>query len=434
MYLKGSRLSMNRKRRRGNPLLIGFLLLMIGLLAYANIFVVPKIPPPFVPTPTTTRSPESYQQEAEQLSADGKFLAAIDAYQAAINVNPTNIQNYLRIARLQIQTRDYERAQINCENAILLDNQIADAYALLGWAKAFQKDYLAGEQDVKRAIELDPNSALAHSIYAHVLGLRLEAGLTDMNTQDQAIEQSRMAIALNPNLLEAHWARGYILELTANYAEAAAEFEQAIAINPNISNLHMALGRNYFTLARDDEAIFEFSRALALDPTDPTPNYFISRVWANGGEFAKAAQYAEAAVRLDPADPYLQAQLGTMYFRQGLYNQSLPFLELAVIGGVDPSGVSVPPIPLAYGNSSIEIYSRYGIAMARINRCTEANALAQAMLESIADDANGVYNANEILKICQENLTNPPTPTPAPTTTPITGPTSTPEPSATPQS
>ncbi len=424
---------MKKKRRKGNPWLIGFLLVVIGLLVYANIFIVPTIPPPFVPTPTITRSPESYQQEAEQLSAEGKFLAAIDAYQAAINTNPTNIQNYLRIARLQIQTRDYDRAQVNCENAILLDNQVSEAYALLGWAKAFQQEYLAGEQDVKRAIELDPNSALAHAIYAYVLGLRVEAGLTDMNTQDQAIEQSRMAIALNPNLLEAHWARAYILELTANYEEAANEYETAIAINPNVSNLHMALGRIYFTLARDNDAIFEFSRALALNPTDPDPNYYISRVWANGGEFAKAAQYAEAAVRLDPADPRLQAQLGTMYFRQGLYNQSLAFLALAVVGGQDPDGVAVTPIPLAYNNSSIEYYSRYGIALARVNRCTEANALATVMLETIADDADGVFNANEIIRICQENLTNPPTATLPPTATPVTGPTSTPEPSPTPQ-
>jgi tetratricopeptide (TPR) repeat protein len=322
---------------------------------------------------------------------------------------------------------------VNCENAILLDNQVSEAYALLGWAKAFQQNYLAGEQDVKRAIELDPNSSLAHAIYAYILGLRVEAGLTDLTTQDQAIEQSRMAIALNPNLLEAHWARGYVLELTANYEEAAAEFEAAIAINPNISNLHMALGRNYFTLARDNDAIFEFSRALALDPTDPTPNYYISRVWSNGGEFAKAAQYAEAAVRLDPSDPILQAQLGTMYFRQGLYNQSLPFLALAVVGGQDKNGVSVIPIPLAYDNSSIELYSRYGIALARVNRCAEANALATVMLDTIADDADGVFNANEIIKICQENLSNPPTATLPPTATPVTGPTSTPEPTATPQ-
>lgn len=423
---------MRNKRRKGNPWLIGSLLVVIGLLVYANAFIVPTIPPLFVPTPTITRAPESYQQEAEQLSAEGKFLAAIDAYQAAINTNPTNIQNYLRIARLQIQTRDYFQAQINCENAILLDNQVSEAYALLGWSKAFQRDYLAGEQDVKRAIELDPNSSLAHSIYAYILGLRVEAGLVDMSTQDMAIEQSRMAIALNPNLLEAHWARGYILELTANYQEAAIEFETAISINPNISNLHMALGRTYFTLERDDDAIFEFSRGLALDPTDPDPNLYISRVWAKGGEFAKAAQYAEAAVRLDPTDPTLHAQLGTMFYRQGLYNQALPSLGLAAVGGEYESGVTVQPIPLAYDNGSIEIYSRYGIALARVNRCAEANALATVMLEGIADDADGVYNANEILRICQENLNNPPTATLPPTATPVTGPTSTPEPSATP--
>ncbi|MEJ1731363.1 hypothetical protein SMA90_34075, partial [Escherichia coli] len=85
-------------------------------------------------------------------------------------------------------------------------------YALLGWAKGFQQEYLAGEVDAQKAIELNLNSGLAHAAYAYVLALRVEAGLDELDTMDKAIEESRTAIALAPNLLEAHWARGYVLE------------------------------------------------------------------------------------------------------------------------------------------------------------------------------------------------------------------------------
>ncbi|NLW72869.1 MAG: tetratricopeptide repeat protein, partial [Chloroflexi bacterium] len=154
MYLKGSKLSLKKKRRKPNVGLILFLVAGIGLLLYLNIVVVPVMNPLFVPTPTPTRDPLSYIEEADQLAAEGKYLQAVEVYQGAINANPQNIQNYLKIARLQIYTNQLEQAQVNAQNAILLDNTVSNAFALLGWAKGFQRDYLAGEVDAQKAIEL----------------------------------------------------------------------------------------------------------------------------------------------------------------------------------------------------------------------------------------------------------------------------------------
>ncbi|MGI6250661.1 MAG: tetratricopeptide repeat protein [Anaerolineaceae bacterium] len=423
---------MKKKRRRGNPLMILLMLLAIGGLIYINLYVVPDMEPPFVPTPTATRPPESYLEEADALALEGKFLGAIEAYQAAINADPKNVETYLKIARLQIYNNMLPQAKVNSQNAILLNNQIADAYALLGWVNGFQKDYMEGEKNALKAIEIDPNSSLGHAIYAFLLGLRIEADLRDLDTMDKAIEESRTAVALNPSLLEAHWARGYILELTSNYEEAVAEYEKALAINPNVSDLHMAMGRNLFTLRRNQEAIFEFSKAFALNPSNADANRYISLVWQNEGEYAKAVQYADEAVKIRPTDPYLHANLGTMYFRQALYNQAIPPLQLAVRGGKTEDEDIVEPIPLDYRNGSIAIFTRYGVSLARVNRCTEAGEVANEMLSGVPDDAIAVDNANEILRICQENLSNPPTATPAPTPTYQSGPTSTPQPTSQP--
>lgn len=432
MYLKGSSLSLSKKRRRGKPGLLIFLVLAIGALVYVNMVVVPNVNPPFVPTPTLTRDPGSYVTEADALNAEGKYIQAVGVYQGAINANPQDISNYLKIARLQIYTDQLAQAEVNAQNAILLDNTNSDAYALLGWAKGFQKRYLEGETDIRQAIQLNPNSGLAHAVYAYILALRVEAGVDELNTMDTAIEESRTAVSLEPNLMEAHWARGYVLEITSNYSEAVTELERAVALNSNIARVHMALGRNLIYVEELDRAVFEFTKAYSLNPTDPTPNYFISTVYGMLGEWEKGIQYGELAVRDDPSDATLQANLGTLYYRKGEYNRAIEYLQLAIQGGATSEGVPVAGIPLSYDQSVIQWYSRYGLSLARINRCNDAVAIANAMLQTVADDDNGVFNANEIIKVCEENLLNPPTATPTLTPTVPTGPTETPVPTDTP--
>ena len=419
---------MSKKRRKVNPWLMIFLLISIGGLVYLNMVVVPMMDPPFVPTATPTRDPLSFIQEADALSAEGKYLQAIEAYQGAINVDPHNITNYLKISRLQIYTDQLVLAQVNAQNAILLDNSVSEAYALSGWAKGFQKDYLNGETDARRAIELDQNSGFAHAVLAYILALRVEAGLEELDTMDLAIEESRTALALEPNLLEAHWARGYVLEITSNYEDAVAELDTAIAVNSNVARVHLALGRNLINTGDLDRSVFEFTKAYSLNPTDSTPNLFISRVYGMLGEWDKGIQYGSLALRDDPQDPQLYSNLGTLYFRKGQYNQALPYLETAVRGGTAEDGQVVEGIPLSYASGVIELYSRYGLALARINRCNEAVSVANALLQNVADNADGVYNADQIIQICEENLLNPPTATPAPSPTVVTGPTATPEP------
>jgi len=427
MYLRGSNLSLRKKRRRGNPFLIILLTAGIAFLVYFNVVVAPDINPPFVPTPTETRDPVSFEIEADALAVEGKFLSAIETYQAAINANPKNIDNYLKIARLQIYSGDYAQAQVNAENAILLNKSSADAFALLGWAKGLQQQYLEGERDAQTAIQLDPNNAIGHAIYAYLLALRVELGANELNTVDLAIEESRTALALDANLLEARWARGYVLEITSNYSEAVEQYEVAVQLNANIAQLHLALGRNYMTLGKYDEAVFEFTKAYSLNPTDPLPNYFISRVYGSLGEWAKAIQYGEQALKDGPTEAYLYANVGTMYYRSGSYNQAVLYLEKAVRGGTTESGAVIQGLPLDYSTFVIETYSRYGLSLARINRCSEAVAVANGMLQTVPDDPDGVFNANEMIRICQENLINPPTATPAPTATPVTGPSPTPQ-------
>lgn len=403
---------MNKRRRRSNPWLIAILLVAIGFIVYVNLYVIPTIPPPFVPTPTPTRNPQSFAQEAETYMAEGRIGLAMESYTAAIKADPQEITNYLTLAQLQIYGDEFEAARVNAENALLLDKSQPRAYGLLAWTKGFMGEYLEAEADIKAGLAIDPYDAYIHAVYAYILALRVANNLGEIGTVDLAIEESRMALEMDPDLLESRWARGYVLEITSNYEEAIQQLESAVEINDSIASLHLALGRNYLAVEEYDQAVFEFTKAYSLNPTKSEPNWYISRVYARIGEFAKAVQYAEQAVSDDPTNPHMHGNLGSMYFRDLQYNRAIDSLELAVRGGVTAEGEVVEGLPLDYSMTIMEYYSRYGLALARVNRCNEAVQVAQAMLQTVPDDETAVFNAEEMIRICQEFQVNPPTPTP----------------------
>ncbi len=200
------------------------------------------------------------------------------------------------------------------------------------WALDFQGNTLEAEASIKRALELDPNNAVAHAYYAEIL---VDEG---SETIPKAIDESKTAQALAPDTLITHRARGYVLEATANYEDAVREYQAAIGINKNIPDLHLQLGINYSALGIYDQAVTEFSNANALNPSDPMPDYLTSRTYSTIGEFQKAMQYAETAMKDDPTNPRYHGNLGVMYYHNALFADAVKELSLAVKGGTTDDG------------------------------------------------------------------------------------------------
>ncbi len=233
-----------------------------------------------------------------------------------------------------------------------------------GWALSFQGEDLQAEAAAKKALELDPNNALAHAYYAEIL-LNKE----DFGDLDKAIEHSKTARELDPSLLETHRARGLVLLNTQNIDEAIDELKAAIAINDKIANLHLNLGYAYRVRGDNDLAVEELLTAFALNPSSPEAPTEISLAYANEGQFGKAAQYAEQSVKVDPANARLHGNLGVMYYRNQELDKAINEL------------------------------------------CTEAVPVFQALLSGVPDYELAVENAQAGIALCQESLGTPaPTP------------------------
>ncbi len=413
MYLRGSKWSMRHRKRRPNPFRIAVLVILVGAAIYINQIVVPTTQPLFVPTPTVTRSPQSYVADAQALYDSGKLTQAVENYKQAIRVDPKNVSIYQALSRLQIYTNDYEGALESAENALLLSPNNSMAYAYRGWAQFFLGNYPDSEASLTRAIELDEKNALAHAFYAELIATQeSESGNATGNMQ-KAIDEAGLARDLGPDLLETHRIRGIIQALIGNPEGAVEEFRAAIEINKNIADLHLRLGVIFRGMDPPDydNAIAEFNKAIPLNPTDPMPNIYLTRTYLQMGQYAKAAQYGMVAITNGPTDPYNYGNLGSVYYKMGDYPKAIENLRLAIRGGKGLKEAEVEGIPLSHDQRVLEFYNRYGLALARANQCGEAAQVAAALIQNIGDDEDTVYNANEMLKICQENVTGTATPT-----------------------
>lgn len=419
MDLRGSQWNMRKKRRRSNPLLVIFLLLLVAGAIYVNQVIVPDIPPLFIPTPTPTRDPESYITEAEGLFNQGKLSQAIASYELAVQARPNDPSVYVALARAQMFAGKYADAQKNAENAILLNQNNSMAHALRGWALYFQDDFLGAEGALQKALEIDPNNAMAHAYYAELIADQYTRGVAALDAVDKMSAESNTALALAPNSLEAHRARGYVLFVTGNYEESVREYKQALSINDNIADVHLLLGLVYRAMVLYPDAIDSFSRAYALNPSNPLPNLYISRILATNGEFAKAIQYAQQVVNDAPANALYRGNLGVMYYYNDQFSDASGQLSLLVNGGKTEDGKQdITPVPLTNDPRIAEYYYTYGLSLVKQNRCSEAVPVMQMILTKDQGDETAVFNAQEGLRLCSESIGNTPTPGSTPESTP----------------
>jgi TolB-like protein len=122
----------------------------------------------------------------------------------------------------------------------------------------------------KHAVVLDPGFAAGYAELAHAYGLRiLWFAPRDRDALEEGLVAAEKALRLDPVLAEGHYARGWLLATPASHwanEQAIQELRRAIALNPNLADAHDWLGVVYWHIGILDKALEEFRKVLALDP------------------------------------------------------------------------------------------------------------------------------------------------------------------------
>lgn len=226
-------------------------------------------------------------------------------------------------------------------------------------------------QSFERAIAVDPENARAYAGIADCnafLRLYFGAGEDTIRAADAA---SRHALAIDPDLAEAHVSRGLALYLSEDAPAAERELSRAIELDPRLYEAHYIAGRVAFSQGRIAEAARHFRDACVLVPESFDSFYLLdmcyrrlgdaprahaarlscaeavqkrlrqhpddTRAWTMGaavsaelGEPYRATQWVKQALAIDRDEPIIAYNAACVYVTLGRHDEAIACLQDSV--------------------------------------------------------------------------------------------------------
>lgn len=236
--------------------------------------------------------------------------------------------------------------------------------------RARRKSLRYARQMFERAVAVDPGYARAHAALAEAIAvecLYYPSAISDIAEAERA---SLRALELEPELAEAHMARGAVLFLLHRYEESARELDEATRLDPRLfdawyfkARMHFQTGRleeaaelfrranevredysaAFFrgqaleALDRDEEAVAAYACALEvverhmdLNPDDPRAATMRAVALGRVGRMGEGLAWAGRAVEIDPEDAGVRYNVACFYALSGERDRALDALEGAV--------------------------------------------------------------------------------------------------------
>jgi TolB-like protein/tetratricopeptide (TPR) repeat protein len=182
------------------------------------------------------------------------------------------------------------------------------------------------------AIRLDPNFSLAFAGRSIALNNYASfataiTGQMRRDARDKAQADARQAIALTPELAEAHLALSTLFETSLDFGQEAKEFERALALAPG--NAHVL--RNYGSFAVNmgwtDAGLAALRRALALDPLNHDVSVKLGDALANLRRFDEAIAVYRELLKIDPQNSGAYNAIGANYYMLGDFQSALSWCK-----------------------------------------------------------------------------------------------------------
>jgi eukaryotic-like serine/threonine-protein kinase len=287
--------------------------------------------------------PATGNAEAHQLYLRGRYYwnkwteagirKGIEYYQQAIDRDPNYALAYAGLADaysslgsfgigVLVPREAMPKAEAAARKAIDLDESLGEGHAALALARySYDWDWPGAETEYRRALQLNPNSAIAYHWYSHYL--------MAMGRTAESLEASQRAYKLNPIDVEMgvhlQWHYYYARE----YDRMLEEGRKTLDMDPNFGETHWFLGVAYEEKSMYKQAIEQLQRARELSPDRTFFVCELSHAYAVTGERARATQLLDELKRRS-GERYVAAfGIAIIYSGLGDQNATLAWLEKA---------------------------------------------------------------------------------------------------------
>ncbi len=249
--------------------------------------------------PRTGQNTEAYDLYLQGLYLSNKsdeenLRKSLNLFQHALDKDPTLSRAWVGIAKAWFWLADayvkpleaYQAVESAATKALELNENDAEAHAYLSEAKrVLHWDWETAERELQRAVEIDPNSATAHLMFAHH---RLCSG--DLAGGQIELDEAKRLDPLSP-LISDHQAVLFLYSDRLDGAVAAAK--RTLTLDPNYNYLEPTLARVYREQGKLEDAL-----ALYLKAQEGThePNAGLAIAYARLGRITEAQRMLQQLI------------------------------------------------------------------------------------------------------------------------------------------
>ena len=201
------------------------------------------------------------------------------------------------------------------------------------------EDYKTAEELYTQAIALDPDFALAHARLASVCAQIFHYYEPTEDWETKARTQAQIALRLQPNLAEAHFALGQcIYWMDQDYDRALEQFDIAARLSPSNGEIGRLIAAIERRQGKWKQALAEYERVAKLDPQNP--NTVRELIFTNTAMrcWPEAERWVEQLRAMAPTSIVAKIQRGYVEFWWKGDTSLLKSLLKEVPAGVDPDG------------------------------------------------------------------------------------------------
>lgn len=171
---------------------------------------------------------------------------------------------------------------------------------------------LGAERDVQRALEIDPDFALARLTMGEIriFQMRMKPAIEEIERARHTPEALTDAERLRSSAL--------LARASLNAADERVELQRLVELEPTSKEYVFELGESYFHTADIDEASLHYKRALRLEPDYATAHNHLGYCYAWNGDPRRAQEHLSRYLELDQSANAWDS-LGDAYMHAGEY-------------------------------------------------------------------------------------------------------------------
>jgi TolB-like protein/DNA-binding winged helix-turn-helix (wHTH) protein/Tfp pilus assembly protein PilF len=291
------------------------------------------------PRPINPEAYEAYlkgQSHWYQLSPE-HLDTALEYFELALRKDPNYARAYVGVANVWFMRGDagsmapreaFPKARSAVVRALQLDNTLAEAHITLANIVGLHDlDWPQAEREFRRGIELNPNSADGHFMYADYL--------ISIKRVPEWETEIRRTLELDPFNPFFQCFYGWHLVYLHRFDEAIAQFHKVLATVPHFSSAHMGLWGAFYKEGMNQEA-FEEARKFFAALGDHEVVGALTRGYAAGGYTRAMHLGAEVLAARSKQNHVPGVRIARLYAHAGDKDAAIRWLQKAYDDGETP--------------------------------------------------------------------------------------------------